>query len=208
MGMDGAFPYIAGISDEQRSARIIKNIKEGMVTPIGVSVVDKRAPYYREDGYWNGSVWMPHQWILWKACLDNGEFEFAWQIAKTALELWERETSYTYNCYEHFMIANGRGGGFHQFSGLSTPVLMWFNAYYKPYTVTSGFMTVISSKRINKNLVKFDVKSTAKRPVILICLPENESYAVKTTGKVFSNRGIYTIEFDGPVAERIEIIKK
>lgn len=106
------------------------------------------------------------------------------------------------------MIANGRGGGFHQFSGLSTPVLMWFNAYYKPYTVTSGFMTVISSKRINKNLVKFDVKSTAKRPVILICLPENESYAVKTTGKVFSNRGIYTIEFDGPVAERIEIIKK
>ena len=36
------------------------------------------------------------------------------------------------------MILNGRGAGFHQFSGLSTPVLMWYNYLYKLYTVTGG----------------------------------------------------------------------
>lgn len=205
MGMDGAFPYIAGISDEKRSARIMKNIKEGMVTPIGISVVDTRAPYYRDDGYWNGSVWMPHQWILWKACLDNGEAVFAQQIAKTALDLWEEETSYTYNCYEHFMISNGRGGGFHQFSGLSTPVLMWFSAYYKPYTVTSGFMTVIKNKRISQDCMEFDIVSSAKKPVVIICMPENKSYTVSTSGSVTENGGIYTVEFDGSVEEKIII---
>ena len=208
MGMDGAYPYIAGISDEYRSERIVKNIKEGRVTPIGVSVVDIRAPYFRDDGYWNGSVWMPHQWILWKACLDNGEIEFADFIAKTALDLWESETSHTYNCYEHFMITNGRGGGFHQFSGLSTPVLMWFGAYYKPYTVTSGFMTVISNKSITEKSFEFTVKSTAKRAVVLVCMPENESFTVKTSGRVSSKDGVYTIEFNGEVDEKIEIVKK
>lgn len=207
MGMDGVFPLVAGISDEQKTARIIKNIKEGMFTDIGISVVDTRAPYYRNDGYWNGSIWMPHQWILWKACLDNGESDFARQIADIALDLWERETSYTYNCYEHFMIENGRGGGFHQFSGLSTPVLMWFSSYYKPYTVTSGFMTVVHNKRISENSMFFSVKSAAKKPVVLICIPEDKNYTVKTSGRVSYKSGVYAVEFDGPVTEEISISK-
>lgn len=203
MGMDGVFPFVAGISDDEKTKRIIKNIKKGMLTRIGVSVVDTRAPYYREDGYWNGSVWMPHQWILWKACLDNGESGFAQQIAEIALNLWESETSYTYNCYEHFMIANGRGGGFHQFSGLSTPVLMWFSSYYTPYTVTSGFMTVISDKKITENSFTFSVKSVAKKPVVLICMPSDKNWAVQTQGKVTNLDGVYTIEFDGPINDNV-----
>ena len=147
MGMDGVYPYIASISSVERSTRIVENIKKGMMTSIGVSVVDQRAPYFKKDGYWNGSVWMPHQWILWKALLDHGEIELAIKIADTALNVWKKEVDLTYNCYEHFMLANGRGAGFHQFSGLSTPVLMWYNALYKPYTVTGGFMTLISQRQ-------------------------------------------------------------
>lgn len=150
---------------------------------------------------------MPHQWILWKACLDNGEAEFAQSIAKTALDLWEGETAYTYNCYEHFMIANGRGGGFHQFSGLSTPVLMWFSSYHKPYTVTSGFLTVIKNKTVIDDTLEFEIKSTSQNPVVIVCMPENEKYAVKTSGKITANDGIYTIRFDAPVEEKI-VFKK
>jgi len=208
MGMDGAAPYIAGISSDERGARVIDNVKTGMVTPIGVSVVDTRAPYYSETGYWNGSVWMPHQWILWKACLDNGEWAFARKIAETALTLWENETSHTYNCYEHFMIASGRGAGFHQFSGLSTPVLMWFSAYYKPYTVTSGFLTVIMNREVSEDTLVFEMKSTAKKPVVIICMPENERYTVTASGRVTVEQGIYTIQFDAPVEETITFTKK
>ena len=207
MGMDGVSPYIAGISDNYRSQRIIENVKNGMYTPVGVSVVDTRAPYFRLDGYWNGSVWMPHQWILWKGLLDNGETDFAFKIAETALNLWESETSYTYNCYEHFMIANSRGAGFHQFSGLSTPVLMWFETYYKPFSVTSGFMTAISNKKITENGLEFDVKSTAKKPSIIICLPENEKWAITAKGKVSSSNGIYTILYENPAEDKITVTK-
>jgi neutral trehalase len=50
-----------------------------------LSTVGQSAPYFRTDGDWNGSVWMPHQWIIWKTLLDLGQGDFAWQIAHTAL---------------------------------------------------------------------------------------------------------------------------
>ena len=177
------------------------------MTEYGLGVVDTRAPYYSTEGYWNGSVWMPHQWILWTGLLDNGETDFAFKIAETALNLWESETSYTYNCYEHFMIANGRGAGFHQFSGLSTPVLMWFETYYKPFSVTSGFMTAISNKKITENGLEFNIKSTAKKPSVIICLPENEKWEITAKGKVSSSNGIYTILYENPVKEKITVTK-
>ncbi len=207
MGMDGAYPYIAGISNEIRAKRIVENIKEGMFTSIGVSVVDVRAPYFRKDGYWNGSVWMPHQWILWKAFLDNGELELVMRIADTALSVWKKEVELTYNCYEHFMLANGRGAGFHQFSGLSTPVLMWYNALYKPYTVTGGFRTLIHEKKIENGQFAFRVQSESAKPVLLICLEEGKAYDFRTSGKVSQlKEGLYGLCFDHPMDEIIKIV--
>lgn len=208
MGLDGAYPYIAGISDEKRSLRIFENIKKGMFTEYGVSVVDIRAPYYRTDGYWNGSVWMPHQWILWKAFLDKGETDSALYIVETALNLWENEVSHTYNCYEHFMLKNGRGAGFHQFSGLSTPVLMWFNALYKPYSVTAGFTTLISEKNICENNFSFKVNAKGSAPAVIVCLPENREYKFETAGEVSQiNKGAFIIKYNKPVEETV-IIKR
>ena len=105
------------------------------------------------------------------------------------------------------MIANGRGAGFHQFSGLSTPVLMWFETYYKPFSVTSGFMTAISNKKITENGLEFDIKSTAKKPSIIICLPENEKWAITAKGKVSSSNGIYTILYENPAEDKITVTK-
>lgn len=184
MGMDGIYPYIAGISNEEQSNSIVRNVKDGLMTDIGVSVVDKRAPYFREDGYWNGSVWMPHQWILWKALLDHGEIDLAIEIATKALDVWEKEVSITYNCYEHFMLCNGRGAGFHHFSGLSTPVLMWFTALYRPYTVTTGFMSIVHNVKRDEATYSFEVKLDGANPYILLCLEEGKEYTFVTSGKV------------------------
>ena len=184
MGMDGVYPYIAGISDKEQSKAIIRNIKDGLMTDIGVSVVDTRAPYFRKDGYWNGSVWMPHQWILWKALLDHGELDTAMEIAAKALDIWEKEVSLTYNCYEHFMIDNGRGAGFHHFSGLSTPVLMWFAALYRPYTVTAGFLSVVRNVKKEESSYSFEVKLDGANPCVLLCLEEGKEYTFETSGTV------------------------
>lgn len=206
MGMDGVYPYIAGISALQRAERIVDNIKNGLMTPIGVSVVDVRAPYFRKDGYWNGSVWMPHQWILWKAFLDHGETELALQIADTALKVWKQEVDHTYNCYEHFMLANGRGAGFHQFSGLSTPVLMWYNAMYRPYTVTGGFQTLIRERKTGKDAISFSIRADGERPTVLVCLEEGKQYKFSTSAMVTQHKaGLWSLQFAGPVDEAVEI---
>lgn len=140
MGLDGLTPLVADICSPERRAEMYRKLQDParLWTPIGISTVDQAAPYYRRDGYWNGAVWMPHQWFIWKAALDHGQGDFAWRIADTALKLWSAETGNSYNCFEHFIIASGRGAGWHQFGGLSTPVLSWFSAYYRPGRLSTG----------------------------------------------------------------------
>ena len=185
MGLDGAYPYIAGISNEHQSARLLENIKCGMMTEYGVGVVDTRAPYYTPYGYWNGSVWMPHQWILAKALLDRGEADFSVKIAKTALKVWRREVERTYLCFEHFMSSNGRGAGFHQFSGLSSPILNFYSGLYVPGTVTAGFAAVVESAEWDKakTSLKLAITSSSNDGKIIICMNDECKYKFTVNGK-------------------------
>jgi hypothetical protein len=141
MGMDGTTPIVAGIGTPAQFQAQLANLKSDrhLWTRIGLSTVDQSASYYRKDGYWNGAVWMPHQWFVWKAMLDWGEGDFAWQIARTALNLWHKEVDESYHCFEHFLVDSGRGAGWHQFGALSAPVLNWFAAYHLPGKLTAGF---------------------------------------------------------------------
>jgi len=145
MGMDGLSPLISGIGTAKQTAKMLERLMspERIWSRIGLSAVDQSAPYYSNDGYWNGTVWMPHQWFFWKTMLDLGEGGFAWQIGKRALEVWRTEVDDSYHCMEHFIIESGRGAGWNEFGGLSTPVLKWYSAYCRPGTLTTGFNTWI-----------------------------------------------------------------
>lgn len=140
-GFDGVYPLIAGAVEGERKTRLLNHIKnpKEMWSPAGISAVDMSASYYHEDGYWNGNVWMSHQWFVWKTMLDNADTDFAFEIADRALEMWKAETDFSYNTYECFGVSTRRGGWFHNFGGLSAPVSIWANAYYKPGIVTTGF---------------------------------------------------------------------
>lgn len=141
MGLDGVMPLIAGVCTPEQEAILLARLQDPkrFWTPIGLSTVDQSAPYYRQDGYWNGSVWMPQQWFIWKTALDMGLGDFAHRIAKTALDVWKAEVENSYYCCEHFIIGTGRGAGWHQFGGLSSPVVSWFSAYHRPGRLTGGF---------------------------------------------------------------------
>jgi hypothetical protein len=150
MGMDGASPLVAGICTPEQEARLVAALMspERMWSRCGLSTVDQSAPYYRDDGYWNGAVWMPHQWFFWRALLDLGEAEAAHRIASTALDVWRTEVERSYNCFEHFLVRTGRGAGWHHFGGLSSPVLAWFGAYHRAGRLTVGFDTWIAALEI------------------------------------------------------------
>ena len=178
MGLDGVTPLVAGIVNETQRETLLGHIftKGELWSGCGITAVDQRAPYYRKDGYWNGTVWMPHQMILWKTMLDLGRPDLARQIADTALENWERECEDSYNCYEHFMIETGRGGGWNNFSGLSSPILNWHFAYHEPGTVSTGFGTLVTNatwsgdKSSVELTLRFDRDLVGKKAAVLVCL--------------------------------------
>jgi len=190
-GLDGIYPLLAGITtDEQTEALIahIFNPKE-IWTPIGLSAVDQSAPYFRTDGYWNGAVWMPHQCNMWKSLLDVGRGDLARQIAITGLKVWEKECEESYHTFEHFIIASGRGAGWHQFTGISSPVLAWFTSYYKLGRVTTGFEIWLSNEKMNDDFsgyeatLTFDDSSLPHERCLLICLDPNNDYQATFGGK-------------------------
>ena len=67
-GLDGVTPLTAGICSPDQVNRLVGHLfsPDELWTKVGISTVDQSAPYYKVDGYWNGAVWFPHQWVMWK----------------------------------------------------------------------------------------------------------------------------------------------
>ncbi|MFA6401354.1 MAG: trehalase family glycosidase [Salinivirgaceae bacterium] len=191
MGLDGAYPIFSGICTPEQEEILLDKIfsEEHMWSKAGICVVDKQAPYYRIDGYWNGAVWMPHQWFMWKTMFDMGRTDLAWKIADRALNVWKSETDETYFTYEHWFAKTARGAGWHQFGALSAPVLNWYAAYYKPGTVTTGFEIWIESQSFNSDhsayqaSLSFDEATHAHKRSMVACLNPNFTYEVLVDGK-------------------------
>ncbi|MCW5854223.1 MAG: hypothetical protein KIT87_29415 [Anaerolineae bacterium] len=101
-------PLFANVCDAAQERRLVARIESEahLWTPMGLTAVDQSVPYYRADGYWNGTVWFPYQWFIWKGLLDLGYGDLAFRIARTALDIWKDEVTATYNCFEHFVVAS------------------------------------------------------------------------------------------------------
>ena len=215
-GFDGVYPLIAGAVDGERKQRLLAHIKNPneMWSDAGVSAVDMSASYYFDDGYWNGNVWMSHQWFVWKTMLDNGDTDFAFAIADRALEMWREETDFTYFTYECFGIKTRRGGWFHNFGGLSAPIVIWANAYYKPGTVTTGLDTWTDYQKVTDDSAEISFKYYGKSDSysMLVTLSDNNSYKAYLDGKAveFKNRnnGCMEFTFDGSVKQGVLKIEK
>lgn len=207
MGFDGAYPICAGICTPEQEQILLQKIfsEQNMWTPSGMSVVDQSAPYYRIDGYWNGAIWMPHQWFAWKAMLDLGRADLAMKIATKALDVYKNETDDSYGTFEHFFAKTGRGAGWHQFSGLSAPVLSWFTSYYKEGTATTGFEIWIREQSFNEDLssykasLSFDDATAAHQRSMVVCMNPAYQYKITFNGKVITPtcpyKGLLEINF-------------
>jgi len=198
-GLDGAYPLMSGICTPEQERILVDRIfsPTNLWTSAGISVVDQSAPYYRNDGYWNGAVWMPHQWFMWKTMLDLGQADLARRIAQRGLDVWKSETDATYYTFEHFLASNGRGAGWHQFSGLSTPVLSWFSAYYRPGTATVGFSTLIHQQQFGPDChnyraeLIFDRATQPHARSLILCMNPRYEYEVTFNGRKLNAESPY-----------------
>lgn len=186
-GLDGIYPIIAGACNEEQREAILSHLKneKEMLSPYGISAVDMTAGYFMVNGYWNGNVWFPHQWFIWKSMLDLGESDFAYTVARLALDIWKREVDYSYYTFEMVNVVTGRGGWFHNFGGLSTPITMWANAYFKAGTLNTGFDTWVdfaefadNNKKLRADLTYF---GNSKKFTVLAAMNDDESIKYKVT---------------------------
>ena len=191
-GLDGVYPLVAGVGTASQTATMLRALKSPseLWSQAGLSAVDQSAPYYRKDGYWNGTVWMPHQWFFWKSMLDLGEADFAWQIARTGLEVWKTETDASYYCMENFVIETKRGAGWHEFGGLSSPVIKWYSSYFRPGTLTVGFNTWITRRHslpqdagMTVDLRVFQDPGRESQSTVIACLNPGRSYHATWKGQ-------------------------
>lgn len=185
LGLDGLHPLASGVGTPDRERAMLANLfdERRLWTPAGLTAVDLTAPYCRADGYWSGTVWMPHQWFFWKAMFDLGRPDLAFAIASRALEVWRAEVDESRHCFEHFLIETRRGCGWHQFSGLSTPVLAFFAACHCPGRLTTGFdawveeSTFSADNRAFRGRILLTPRPHGLRSVLL-CLDPGTDYRV------------------------------
>lgn len=189
-GMDGLSPLVGGCLDGERASRLFAALKDPARyrSPHGLSTVDMSAPYYSVKGYWNGTIWFPHQYFFWDACLNWGETDLAWWIAQTALRMWQDEVGQSGMCFEHFAIATGRGAGWHHFSGLSTPILRWHGAYYGTGRIEVGSDVLIEQQAVQDGVTQAQLRIIGRREgTTTIIIPGYEQgLALSWNGEVVS----------------------
>ena len=119
--------------------------------------------------------------------LDIGENAFAYKIAERALTSWKQETEFSYNTFEMMQIETERGGWFHQFSGLSSPIVTWYHDYYKKGSVTTGYETWIEKQWFSEDyteaVIHYELNEKKKNRVIIV-MDSDYDYQVFVNGKL------------------------
>jgi hypothetical protein len=202
-GLSGVYPLICGLDDPVKAGRLLSHLKSPteMWSPIGISTVDQSAPYFSPDGYWNGRVWIAHQWVIWKALLGMGEAAFAEKVALTALSVFSSAEKKHAMCFENFIIKSGEGAGAVHFSALSAPVVNFYCAYFRPGQVTLGFDSFLKRTANEGEAVKLFIESpfTHKHiETIVVVLKPLTRYLVNGTEMFSTESGSLSIniEFD------------
>lgn len=213
MGLGGASPLFAGACNEEQSRRLWEKLENSanLWSSCGLSTVDQSAPYYRQDGYWNGAAWIPYQWMFFKTALDAGRTDFAFRMADVLLHLWQDECQTSYHCFEHFMIESRRGAGWHQFSGLSSPIVQFYASYYRPGTLTTGFDTFVRKAEWLPGFAGLqavlECTSPGRAAVLAVTRPGNAEIRVSVPRAQVSRRydGLWEIVFEVPAPQQVEL---
>ena len=110
------------------------------------------------------------------------------------------------------MIESRRGAGWHQFSGLSSPIVQWFSAYYRPGTLTTGFDTFVrhtdwapDNSTLNATL---DFTATGRSTVLVVLQPGSKAVTASVPCTVTTRHdGLLELTFalDAPCTVTISI---
>jgi hypothetical protein len=182
-GLDGCYPLLAGVCDARQEARLLGHLADPreLWSDVGLSTVDQSAPNYRDDGYWNGAVWLPHCWFFWKGLLDLGQGGLAWRLVERIVASWSAEFATAERTWEKMIISTARGTGWHHFGGLSSPLLVWYEALHRPGRLSGGQSLWILDESSSADAYRARLRlagRAGRTSTVWLCLPAD---AVRAT---------------------------
>ena len=131
---------------------------------------------------------MTQQWFAFLGMLGCAHLADAFKIATTALDTWKSETDASYNCYEHFVLETGRGGGWHCSSDASAPLSMWYHTLFVPGNVIAPPDVCVITSSFGEGCACVDLSVDAgqsKRPeTSLIVSLARDDYRVMVNGEL------------------------
>ena len=107
------------------------------------------------------------------------------------------ECDETYQSYENTRISTGRASGWHNFSGLSSPVVNWYYSYYCKGTISTGFDAMVVSKDVAQDYtsceftLEFDKDAVGRDMTVMVCLDESGQYSAFAKSKQLQTSSPY-----------------
>ncbi len=184
----GCLPLFSASVPEERLTPLLEKL-DRYRTPSGFMIIEPDSPYFRNEGYPNGSIWPPLQYFFWKTMIGLGRMEEARNIAESYLELFDRNHRETLCCWEQFRADTGRGAGNPRFSGFQTSILGMHRAHRVFGAVQSGYDILFESVRLNADGAALRLRSpffTGRTGVSIVLKPDT-AYNVTGLGKVRSD---------------------
>ena len=156
-GMDGYYPLVSQSVSKELADKFIKKLvnENHFLTKFGLTTVDKKASYYRDDGYWNGHVWAPHNWFFIKAMLTYGYSKEAYKVSQRLLKGFSDAYKRSGNISECLHNELGTEEHVPYFSGLTAPLLNVYDMFFGKAEVSFGF-------NIFAEVIKIKNKKTLK----------------------------------------------
>ncbi len=116
----GLIPFLAGAPDEERSARILEQLRnpEELWTPFGIRSLSARSILYEpghsvtgwKNSNWRGPIWLPINYLLVRR-LEEVEPELAERLRRALIGNVEKQWRATGRFWEYYDAESGEGRG-------------------------------------------------------------------------------------------------
>ena len=177
-------PLLSGSVPMDRKEIMLKALfaEDGYFTTNGLTILKPNSPYYRDNGYPNGSIWPPLQYFFWKMCYCAGEMDIAKRIADKFLTLFESNHKESLCVCEHFRANTGKSAGNMRFSSFGTLVAAMWKAHRKYGAIQTSYDILLQKLELNESGADIKLLSPfySGKTGFSIVLKPNKKYIIST----------------------------
>jgi len=107
------YPLLAGIPDDERAARMLKNLLDPALFwgEFVIPTTSRDDPAFADQQYWRGTIWPPTNYLVGQGLRRYGFYQAAAELAQKSMGLFLATWNTYQLCRENYDSRSGEGGG-------------------------------------------------------------------------------------------------